>query len=142
MHHKVFPAELDYLHEMLAFIREHVLAHNISLLVLDQIILATEEVLVNIISYGYPNEKKGTIEMSCEDSNNPRGIKITIKDEGIPFNPIENLPSSLPSKSTVMDKTNDSLGGYGIYLFVELMDAVEYRRVNGCNVLSMTKYLS
>lgn len=141
MNHKVFPAELDCLYEMLAFIESFAESHQISSSVIDQIILATEEALVNVINYGYPDEKKGTIEITCEETSNPSGIKIIIKDQGIPFNPVENVPSTLPPPSTTTDKPNESLGGYGIYIFVGLMDHVEYQRVNGGNILSLTKYL-
>jgi serine/threonine-protein kinase RsbW len=141
MHHKVFPAELDHLYQMINFIKEYPCSSVIAPPILDQILLAAEEALVNIINYAYPKEKKGTIEITCEDSI-PSGIKITIKDKGIPFNPIENVPTILPSESHVIEKSTDSFGGYGIYIFVELMDSVEYQRLNGGNILTMTKYLS
>jgi anti-sigma regulatory factor (Ser/Thr protein kinase) len=141
MYQKVFPAGLDHLYEMLVFIKEYGLSQNMSHMILDQMTLATEEALVNIINYGYPEGKKGTIDIACENSISPPGIKITIKDQGVPFNPIENLPSTLPSRSSVLEKSDDSLGGYGIYILVELMDSVEYRRVNEENILCMIKYL-
>jgi anti-sigma regulatory factor (Ser/Thr protein kinase) len=140
MYHKVFPAELDCLYEMLAFIESFVKSYRISPSVVDQIILATEEALVNVINYGYPDQKKGTVEITCEETSNPAGIKIIIKDQGIPFNPVENVPSTLPP-STTTDKASESLGGYGIYILVGLMDHVEYQRVNEGNILSLTKYL-
>ncbi len=141
MYHQVFPAELDRLYEMLAFIEEYALSHNVSSTVVDQMILAAEEALVNVINYGYPNDKKETIEVTCEQTHNPSGIKIVIKDQGVPFNPVENVPSTLPSPSAANDTQNNEVGGYGIYIFVGLMDHVEYQRVNGGNILSLTKYL-
>lgn len=141
MKQKVFPAELDSLYEMLEFIKDYEQSQNIPSPILDQIVLAVEEALVNIISYGYPDEKKGTIEIVCEDSIPKAGIKIVIKDQGIPFNPIENAPPSLPSPSVVLDRRDNSLGGYGIYILIGLMDKVEYQRINGGNILSLTKYL-
>jgi serine/threonine-protein kinase RsbW len=142
MYNKVFPAELNDLYKMLEFIKSYGLSHNISSTILDQIILATEEALVNIISYGYPEKKKGTVEIICEKPGNQDGIKITIKDKGIPFNPIENAPSNLPSPSNILDKSSENLGGYGIYIITGLMDCVEYQRVNEGNILSLTKYFS
>lgn len=140
MYTKSFPAELDRLYEMLAFIEEYAHSHNIAASILDQIILATEEALVNVINYGYPDEKKGTIDITCEKTRKPVGIKIILKDYGIPFNPVENVPPTVPPPK-VVDKVTDTLGGYGIYIFVGLMDHVEYQRVNGGNILSLTKYL-
>jgi serine/threonine-protein kinase RsbW len=140
MYHKIFPAELDHLYEMLSFIRSYHSFENVSPSTLDQIILATEEALVNIINYGYPKEKKGTVEITCEKPSRRDGIKIIIKDQGIPFNPVENIPSNPPATSRIENK-NDCLGGYGIFILVGLMDRVEYQRVDGGNILSLTKYL-
>lgn len=140
MYHKVFPAELEHLYSMLEFIKEYGQSHHVPALALDQITLAAEEALVNIISYGYP-ENKGTIEITCKDSTPQRGIKIIIKDQGIPFNPIENIPNNLATSSTIPKKSNNSLGGYGIYILIGLMDRVEYQRIDGGNMLSLIKYL-
>ena len=140
MYHKIFPAKLDKLYEMLAFIKSYESFQNISPSILDHIILATEEALVNIINYGYPNEKNGTIEITCENPHKHPGIKIIIRDRGVPFNPVENIPSNLPSLSSVISN-DECLGGYGIHILVGLMDHVEYKRMNGRNILSLTKYL-
>ena len=137
---KVFSAELDQLHEMLDFVK----SNSLSLFspdLLDQIIVATEEVLVNIINYGYPVKKKGTIDIDCISLNDPQGINIVIKDNGIPFNPIKNLPSVLPPPSRILEKSTNSLGGYGIYIFTGLMDKVDYQRIDGENILSLTKFV-
>lgn len=139
--HKIFPADLDRLYEMLEFIKSYGVSHSISSSILDQIILATEEALVNIISYGYPEEKKGTIEITCESPAQRPGIKIEIKDQGIPFNPVENVPPELPTPTDALTQTEEALGGYGIYILIGLMDHVEYKRVNEGNILSLTKYL-
>lgn len=141
MHQKIFPAELDRLYEMLELIRNYGESCHISPSVLDQIILATEEALVNIINYGYPDEKKGTVEIVCQNSTPKAGIQITIKDQGIPFNPIENAPLTPPALSATPNKTENTLGGYGIYILIGLMDRVEYQRIDGGNILTLVKYL-
>jgi anti-sigma regulatory factor (Ser/Thr protein kinase) len=140
MYQKIFPAELDQLYVMLAFIKEYGKSHNLSPSTLEQIVLAAEEALVNVISYGYPPEKKGTIEISCEEPTPKAGIKIMIKDQGVPFNPVEKVPTALPTPSSVLSKPDNSLGGYGIYILIGLMDRVEYQRIDGGNILSLTKY--
>jgi serine/threonine-protein kinase RsbW len=140
MPHKIFPAELEHLYEMLEFIKEYVRSHHVSPLLVDQITLAAEEALVNIISYGYP-EHGGKIDITCKDSTPKSGIKIVIKDQGIPFNPIENVPTTPPTASNILTKSETSLGGYGIYILVGLMDRVEYKRIEGGNMLSLIKYL-
>jgi serine/threonine-protein kinase RsbW len=140
MYQKVFPAEIDHLYTMLEFIKNYGKSHHISSSILDQIILAAEEALVNVINYGYPPEKEGTIEISCEKPTPKAGIKIIIKDQGVPFNPVEKVPTTLPTPSSVLSKAENSLGGYGIYILIGLMDRVEYQRIDGGNILSLTKY--
>jgi len=140
MYQKNFPAELEILYTMLEFIQVYGQKHQISPISLDQMILAAEEALVNIISYGYPDGKKGTIEIVCESSSPQPGIKIIIKDQGVPFNPIEKAPKLAPSTSTVQNETEVSLGGYGIHILIGLMDKVEYQRLDNGNMLILTKY--
>lgn len=141
MHQKIFSAELDSLYDMLEFIKSSVQSHSMPSTIITRILVATEEALVNIISYGYPDKKKGTIEITCEDSTPKPGIKIVIKDQGIPFNPIENVPAELPSPSSILESAEDSVGGYGIYILIGLMDRVEYQRIDGGNMLTLIKYL-
>lgn len=137
---KVFPANIDSLYIMLKFIKAYGKKHAISSLALDQITLAAEEALVNIISYGYPEDKKGIIGIACEKTILQPGIKIIIKDQGVPFNPIEKAPMSPPLSDTLLNETETSLGGYGIYILIKLMDKVEYQRFNNENVLTLIKY--
>jgi len=111
---------------MLEFVKEFKIPKGY----LDKVILAVEEVVVNIIRHGYP-QKDGLIEMSCEETAIP-GLKITIIDSGIPFNPT--VQSFIPSQ--------ERLGGVGIHLYRELMDKVEYIRSNDQNRLTLTKYFN
>lgn len=141
MHLKIFPAEIEHLYEMLEFIKNYGQFHHTPSSVLESIILAAEEALVNIISYGYPDKKQGIIEIFCEKTEPQPGIKIIIKDQGIPFDPTENMPTSPPSPSTILKKAEISPGGYGIYIISGLMDRIEYQRVEAGNILSLTKYL-
>jgi serine/threonine-protein kinase RsbW len=136
MHHKIFPADLDYLHKMLDFIQIYVQTKQISAAALSKIVLAAEEAIVNIINYGYP-EAKGFIEIYCKDSQEKHGIIIQIRDEGIPFNPTTQL--TVKDSSTKIDESE--LGGYGINIFIGMMDRVEYQRLEKANLLSLIKYL-
>jgi serine/threonine-protein kinase RsbW len=154
MHKKTFPARIDQLHGMLNFIQIYGKNKQIPSLLLDKIILAAEEALVNVINYGYPDEN-GTIDLSCEETGLKPGLRILIKDYGIPFNPINEAlikkkkplgkQASQEKKSEVEEnqipKEDHQIGGYGIYIFVGIMDCVEYKRMDGGNVLSLIKYL-
>lgn len=139
MYQKFFPADLQYLHPMLTFIENFAIEQNFHSTTVKKIILSSEEAIVNIIRYSYPEEKKGIIEIICEKIQDRQGIKITLKDEGSPFNPIEATSVHKLSPDHLYD-SEEALGGYGIYLIKQLMDIVEYQRINNDNVLSLTKY--
>lgn len=129
---KVFPAQLDCLHEMLAFIAEQFRAFEFKEEAIEKVELACEEALVNIVQYGYL-QVKGEISIECLFLDD-QGIKIIIRDKGIPFNPL------LSTKSFAEKPKVPSEGGYGIYLILNLMDKVTYVRENNCNKLTLIKY--
>lgn len=139
MEQKIYSAKLDQLHKILSFIQSYCNTRQISNGVIEQVILAAEEALVNVISYGYPNDENGWIEITCEETKRP-GILMIFKDRGIPFNPLENVPSEMHPENSFIEKKSDVLGGYGIYLLSRIMDEVEYQRFNDENILKLVKY--
>lgn len=130
-----FAATLDQLYEMLGFIREHSKQAGFNESVVSKIELACEEALVNIISYGYP-DYRGNIEIICQPSED-KGIKITIKDRGIPFNPLT-VAQKFDLYAPLESRT---YGGYGVFFILKLMDTVSYNRIDNCNVLTLIKFL-
>ena len=135
MHQKTFLANLSQLHEMLSFIQSYGQSHHINSYTLNKIVVAAEEALVNIIHYGYPDQI-GKIEIICDKTSLKPGIRILIKDQGVPFNPVKKGLSNKKNNSS-----NLKIGGYGIYLYVEIMDKVEYQRGKEGNILSLIKYM-
>lgn len=137
MEKKTFSADLELLHQMLTFVQDYCTQKPLDKSNLNQIILALEEALVNIIEHAYNNSlEKGGIEIVCQDINNGRpGIEFLIIDTGSPFDPtdIESLPP------TVFDEY--SAGGHGIRLYLKIMDKVHYKREQQSNYLSLVKYL-
>lgn len=140
MDSKIFPAKIKYLRQILKFIADCKEVKNIPPDLLNKIILAVEEALVNVIHYGYPNED-GMVELTCQRTAFKRGLTILIRDNGIPFNPIIQGPlakhKNPPPPSL---EENGKKGGYGIYIFVGIMDHIEYKRLPDGNLLSLTKY--
>jgi len=96
--------------------------------------LAIEESVVNIISYAFPG-RKGEIEMSCESRKD--SIVIELKDNGLPFNPLEKEDPDITA--SVEDR---KVGGLGIYLVKNIMDEVSYKYHDGCNILTLLKRVS
>ena len=132
---KSFPASLDRLYDMLRHVRTHALAAGFEYSPTLKIELAAEEALVNIISYGYI-DRVGCIDITCDFIENQE-IKIIIRDEGIPYNPL--------SYEKIIDITapleSRPIGGYGIFFMRKIMDKIDYERDGDYNVLILIKYI-
>ena len=131
---KTFEAHLDNLYPMLRLIKSYAQGLGFTKTPLSRIELASEEALVNIIDYAYPDTDEGLIKISLSKTGDNE-LRITLIDHGIPFNPLSNS-KKFQVKSF---KTNATIGGYGTYFISELMDRVEYDRKETANILSLVK---
>lgn len=95
--------------------------------------LVVEEILVNIIQYGYTQEESQIIDLQIKISQDT--LMMTFEDWGKPFNPLVNIEA--PDLS--MDDDERSLGGLGFYLVQELTDHIEYVYRDGKNILNILK---
>jgi anti-sigma regulatory factor (Ser/Thr protein kinase) len=102
---------------------------------LPRVDLALEEALANVIMYAYPEGSKGEVTLITKAENDM--ILFEMSDSGVPFNPLQQKEADLdvPLKER-------QIGGLGIHLIKEIMDEVEYARVQGKNVLRMRKKVS
>ena len=109
--------------------------HNLSSEVIYDVRLALEEVVSNIIKYGFEDnyEHQISIEMNLQGET----VTIKIKDDGKPFNPLE-------VKNANLEKPFDEreIGGMGIYIVRQLMDELRYNREKDNNVLLLRKYIT
>lgn len=94
--------------------------------------LALEEVVTNIIYYAYWGEK-GEISLSAQVT--PDGLEFIVKDRGVPFNPLAQRPPVDPAAP--LDDREE--GGLGIFFVSQLMDSVQYERLEPFNILTLTK---
>jgi serine/threonine-protein kinase RsbW len=132
---KTFSAELAHLRDMLSYIHQEVKKKGFDSSFVNKVELASEEVLVNIIHYGYPNRIPGLIEIDCQMPS-PKTIKIVIRDKGVPYNPLD-YPVDVNPEEGLEERT---IGGYGIFIISKLMDEVAYARDQEENVLTMVKH--
>lgn len=93
---------------------------------------ACEEVVTNIISYGYGDEQEHTISIVIE--TRPGEIRMTIEDDGFAFNPLQ---QGDPDISLSLDERD--IGGLGLFLVKRLMDEAIYVREEPFNRLILTK---
>ena len=100
-----------------------------------QLQLAVEEAVVNVMDYAYPPDSVG--EVSVATTSDGQCLKIVITDSGIPFDPTEQEKADIS-----LSAEERQIGGLGILLVNEIMDAVSYERKDGKNVLTLTKQLN
>ena len=98
----------------------------------SQLMLAVEEAVVNVMSYAYPIGTQGDVTITAKGTDH--SIKFIIIDAGKAFDP------TLKSEAdTTLSAEERPIGGLGILLVQSLMDSVNYERVDGKNVLTITK---
>lgn len=94
--------------------------------------LSLEEVLVNVISYGFSDQGMHEIEVRVRVNGNQ--LTAEVEDDGLAFNPLEQ-----PEPDTSQPLEERPVGGLGIHLLRRLMQRLEYQRRGEKNVLVMNK---
>lgn len=131
-----YPAKLEQLNGMLEFILSYAREHGFDDKKVGKIRLGMEEILVNIISYAYP-ESTGSVDIACLPAEGDRpGIIIEVKDLGIPFNMLDK-----EDPDTTLPIEERQIGGLGIFFAKQIMDDLKYERRADSNVLRLTKYV-
>ncbi len=131
MKKREFRAILPELEEMILFILDFIEEKSDNKLKY-KFRLISEEILVNIINYGF-EENNGKIEISCEwISENI--VEVTIKDNGKEFNP---LKREEPDVTKPIEEKE--IGGLGIFMVKKLADKVYYEYKDKKNVLTFQK---
>ena len=92
--------------------------------------LALEEIVTNIIKYGFEDMAPHLINVFFEAER--KEITIVCEDDGRAFNPL--LAPKPNLDAPVLER---KVGGLGIYLVREMMDAVVYRREGDKNYITM-----
>ena len=96
--------------------------------------LAIEEAVVNVMNYAYPRGTKG--DVTIEALSNDVRLKFTIIDSGTPFDPT--VHSDVDTTLSAQDRP---IGGLGIHLVRNIMDSINYERIDNLNVLTLRKKL-
>lgn len=115
-----------------AFVKSATTALNMETGLANQIKLAVEEAVTNIIDYAYQNGTEGNISVTIEADESR--IRFIITDSGAEFD-----PTSVSKADTTLSVEERPIGGLGVFLVRNLMDSINYERVDGKNVLRMEK---
>ena len=97
--------------------------------------LVLEELITNIIFYGYDDKNEHLIYIRLYKKDNE--IEIQIEDDGKEFNPL------LVAEPDIDESIeNRKIGGLGIHFVRKIMDDMNYRRSDGKNILTLTKNIA
>lgn len=106
--------------------------HGISAEVCGRVKLALEEIVVNVITYGYRLAPGRVVEVRLELADDT--LTATVADDAAPFDPLQ-----APAPDLTAPLQERQVGGLGIHLARRLMDDVVYRRDGNRNILVLTK---
>jgi serine/threonine-protein kinase RsbW len=97
--------------------------------------LVLEEAVVNVINYAYPKNESQEISLSAQKIDD--NLYFVLTDSGKEFD-----PTQVPDADISLSAEDRQIGGLGIFLIRQIMNKVEYQRIDGKNVLTLKKQLS
>jgi len=118
--------------QLAAFVDEVCEAVELGPAVTMQMNLALEEAVVNVMKYAYPPEKRGNV--TVEALSNDLQLQFSIIDSGKPFD-----PTVRPEVDITLPASERPIGGLGIHLVRQIMDSINYERIDNMNVLKLVK---
>ena len=89
---------------------------------------------VNVAHYAYEGGT-GWAQITLEPSEGRRGICISLRDAGRPYDPL-----AREDPDVTLSAEERQIGGLGIFMVKKSMDRVAYEHTDGCNVFTMEKY--
>lgn len=127
------PARLDSWERVYEFLSENLDRLNCSEKAKMQVLVAAEEIYVNIARYAY-QKGEGMVCVEVERSEETGQIRITFTDNGIRYDPLKR-----ENPDITLSAEERQIGGLGIYMVKKMMDDVKYRYEDGKNILTISK---
>ncbi len=119
------------LQKLVDFVENFGAANKIPTTVINDLNLCLDEILNNIVSYGYEDQARHSIAITLSLAND--WLLAQIQDDGKPFDPRE---PGLPITGAMQSR---QVGGLGRSFVKALMDEVDYERTSQYNVLTIRK---
>lgn len=116
------PNDLAYYPVAQTFVREVARKFGFEGTPLSEIEVGVEEAVTNVMKHTYDAEENHTFDIVCEQI--PAGIKIVIKEKGIPFD-----PAAVPDFKLGTSLENASTAGMGVYLMKAVLDECTFRNL-------------
>jgi serine/threonine-protein kinase RsbW len=129
------PGHAAQLPQLMQFVQSFWAAQNLPPAEAATFELALEEVFVNVVMHGASAGPVPRVEVTLLLLGNR--LTMMVEDNGLEFD-----PTSLPPPDVTASAASRPIGGLGVFLVRQMMDAVSYERVGGCNRLKMSRQLS
>lgn len=123
-------ADLGQLHRIREFVTESARALGASPASFDDLRIAVDEAVTNILTHGYGGPGDVALELEAEGPD----LVVRLRDRAPSFDPNLAPPADLRPPGE-----RDNPGGLGVYLMKSVMDEIVHRSVDGGNELTMTK---
>lgn len=128
-------AELSNLAVIRRFVGQAAATLGVPARTIEGLELAVDELAMNIIQHGYRNQP-GEIEIEVQGGG--KAVVICLRDEAGPFDPTQQ-----PDPDITRPLEERPIGGLGIFLARQQVDAMTYRRTSADrNELTLTKTLN
>jgi sigma-B regulation protein RsbU (phosphoserine phosphatase) len=133
VHHRIemeVRSELSEIDKAIKEFSEFSKRHGLGGAVEQKVSIALDELLNNIISYGFTDSDRHAIRLNVDMTEGQ--LKIVIVDRGIPFNPFAQA-----RPDTALSVEEREVGGLGVLLVKDLMTDVAYQRQKDSNVVTL-----
>jgi anti-sigma regulatory factor (Ser/Thr protein kinase) len=125
-------ADVKEIERLNRLVRQFGELHDIPGRTLYSVNLALDELVTNVILYGYDDPAGQQIQVKLEVSGSD--LHAWLQDSGREFD-----PASIPTPSLDASLGDREVGGLGIHLVRSLMDRLEYKRDGAKNLLTLRK---
>ena len=93
--------------------------------------LSLDELITNIVSYGYQDSEEHEIRVTLTDRSG--SLVVVLEDDGIAFDPFTTAPE--PDLEASVEERR--IGGLGVYFVKTLMDEATHERVDNHNRITL-----
>lgn len=123
-------ASLEQLSKIRDFVADSVTPLGVSPASIDDLRLAVDEAVTNIITHGYGGPGEIELELGTDGVD----LIIVLRDQAPSFD-----PAHAPAANLKPPGERDNPGGFGVYLMKSVMDEIRYQSSDTGNELTMIK---